>query len=198
MQVLLLVAFNGWKRVLEELACVEDVDIGEVERELQQIRGNAKAKVVRKKRTRHRKTVRELVEDAAPGDEARSLVERLAFAYEGKSFLPDLWRVKQFLESHGVVASRIRSRTDALPKVVHVLSGLPCRELEQLAARSQSGNDLSILANQILGPATQQPAKTHRQQPAAKHYKDADDSHTATTQHISDAPLAGNVGHQET
>ncbi len=153
MQVLLLVAFNGRQRVLQELARIEDVDIAVVERELEQIRNSIKTRTASKRRVRQRKSVGELVRDAAASDDVRSVVEELAFAYEGKGFLPDLWRVRQFLESHGIEASKIRSRGDALPKVVRVLSTLPCGDLEQFAAQSrESGNDLSILTDHILGP----------------------------------------------
>ena len=200
MQVLLWVAFYGRKQVLEELACVEDVDIAVVERELQSIRRNVKAKVARKRTTRRRKTARELVQDAAPSDSIRSLVERLAFAYEGKGFLPDLWRVKQFLESQEVAASKIRSRADALPKVVRVLSRLPCDELERLTAQLQSGrNDLSVLTDQILGPATRRSTQVHGQQ-SVTHRQEADnvfDAHTVRPQRSSKAPSASIVDPQK-
>ena len=158
LQLLLLVAFNGRRRVLEELAQVEDVDLVTVERELEKIRGKGVPRQARKRKTGRRKSGHELMREVALSEDLHSTVERLVFAYEKKEFLPDLWRVRQFLEAHGVDATKTRSRGDALPKVVRVLAGLACDELERLAAQSQDGrSDLSILTDQILGPARDRP-----------------------------------------
>lgn len=154
LQLLLLVAFNGRRRVLEELAQVEDVDLVTVERELEKIRGKGVPRQAGKRKTGRRKSGDELMREVALGEDVHATVERLVFAYEEKAFLPDLWRVRQFLEAHGIDATKARSRSDALPKVVRVLASLTCDELERLAAQSHDGrSDLSILTDQILGPA---------------------------------------------
>lgn len=156
MHVQLLVAFNGRQRVLEELASIEDVDMASLEREIEQLRGsaNAKPKNATIRKTRRRKTALELINDVALRDDIRSIVEHLAQSYERKEFLPDLWRVRQFLESHDIPASKVKSRGDALPKVVSALSQMSTGELEALAAETKDNRgDLSVLTDHILGPA---------------------------------------------
>lgn len=154
LHVSVLVAFNGRQRVLEALASTEDVDVASIERDLEQVRRSAKTKAAPKGAPRRRKSLHELVHDTALGESAHPLVEKLALAYEAKEFLPDLWRVRQFLELHGIEASRARSRGDALPKVVRVLAGLSSAELEQLDAQSKDTRGaLSILTDHIMGPA---------------------------------------------
>lgn len=138
---------------MEELASIEDVDLATLELELDEVCRSAELKAAPKARARKRKSARELARDAARASDAHPVVEHLALAYEGKQFLPELWRVKQFLESHGVMASRIRSRADALPKVVGVLARLSQDDLARLVVELRSeGNDLSVLTDQILGP----------------------------------------------
>ena len=165
MQLLLLVAFNGWRQVLEELAHVENVDLVTIEREIEQIRSGSAQRKTSKKKARRRKSGYELVRDAALSEAVHSTVERLVLAYERKEFLPDLWQVRQFLGAHGIETTKTRSRGDALPKVVRVLAALTCDELGQLAAQSQDGrNELSIITDHILGPAQggEQPAASRR------------------------------------
>lgn len=154
LRVRLLVAFNGRQRVLEALASTENVDVASIERDLEQVRKNARAKTApTRELPRKRKSAYDLVCAAALSESVRPIVEKLALAYEAKEFLPDLWRVRRFLESHGVEASRARSRGDALPKVVRALSQLPPDELQQLAAQSKdTRGDLSILTDHIMGP----------------------------------------------
>lgn len=164
MHMQLLVAFNGRQRVLEELASIEGVDMASLEREIDQLRGSASAKPknATTRKTRRRRTALELTNDAALRDDIRAIVEHLALAYERKEFLPDLWRVRQFLDSHDIPASKVKSRGDALPKVVSALSGMSTGELEALAAESKDNRgDLSVLTDHILGPVEgKHPAST--------------------------------------
>lgn len=154
MQVRLLVAFNGRQRVLEELASAEGLDLATVERELEQVRGSVGRKSATARKARRRRPALDLLRDLTLDNAVRPTVEKLVIAYEAKGFLRELWRVRQFLESHGVAASGVRSRNDALRKVIGVLSDLPRDKLEQLAAELANGeSDLSILTDQILGPA---------------------------------------------
>lgn len=149
-----LVACRGRQPVLEALASTEDVDVASIERDVEQVLRSTKTKTAPKGAPRKRKSAYELVRATTLGQSVRPLIERLAHAYEAKEFLPDLWRVKQFLELHGVEASRARSRGDALPKVVRVLSGLPSDKLQQLVDESSdTRSDLSILTDHIMGPA---------------------------------------------
>ena len=154
MLVQLLVAFNGRQRVLEELASIEAVDVASLEREIEAIRSRVAPKAAATRKPRRRKTALELTRDVALNDDIRSVVEHLAGAYDEKGFLPDMWRVRQFLESHGIPADKIRSRGDALPKVVRVLAKLSPGELDALGLELRDNrSDLSILTDHILGPA---------------------------------------------
>lgn len=160
MLVQLLVAFNGRQRVLEELASIEAVDVASLEREMEALRSRVAPKATATRKPRRRKTALELTRDVALNDDIRAIVEHLACAYDGRKFLPDLWRVRQFLESHGIPAHKARSRGDALPKVVGVLAKLSPSELDALGVELRDNrSDLSILTDHILGPVERKQSK---------------------------------------
>ena len=153
LQVQLLLAQYGRKQVLEVLAVVDGVDLAHVQRELQSARARLEDKA-KKKRSTRRRNAQELVEAAKPSSDVRPLVEKIALAYERKECLSELWRVRKFLESEGVDASKLRSRTDALPKLIAVLATRPRDKLEELIAdwgRHGNRNDLALLTDAILG-----------------------------------------------
>ena len=85
----------------------------------------------------------------------RPVMEQIALAYEAREILPEPWRVKDFLESEGIDRAKVRSRAEALPKVVAVLAGKAPARLETLLRRwpkhAQQG-DLAMMAEAILGP----------------------------------------------
>ena len=148
----LLVAEYGRKRVIAALAQAENVEFETIEREIEAVRER------RASRHRRPKALPELLNDAKIDSQAFSLVERIACAYENKRYLPELWRVRRFLESYGVDASRIRTRTGALPVVIGILSGLPENELIEIAAGLSGAvrGDLRIIADQILGTSREE------------------------------------------
>ena len=146
----LLIAEYGRKRVIAALAQIEDVEFETIEREV-----NA-AREISSSRRRRPKALPELLKEAKIDSQRILLVERIASAYDNKRYLPELWRVRRFLESHGVDASKLRTRTAALPLIVKVLEDLSESELTELLAglsASEKG-DLKIIADQILGPST--------------------------------------------
>ena len=145
----LLVAEYGRKRVIAALAEAEDVEFETIEREVDAVRER------RSNRHRRPKALPELLEEAEIDSQTFSLVRRIACAYENKRYLPELWRVRRFLESHGVDASKVRTRTAALPLVIKALGGLRESELTEIET-GLSGSvrgDLRIIADQILGPS---------------------------------------------
>ena len=145
----LLVAEYGRKQVIAALAQVEDVEFETIEREVEAVRER------RSSRHRRPKALPDLLKEAQVDSQTYSLVERIACAYENKRYLAELWRVRRFLESHGEDASRVRTRTAALPVVIKVLGGLSESELSEITA-GLSGpvrGDLRIIADQILGPS---------------------------------------------
>lgn len=148
----LLIARYGRQRVLETLATISEVDLTELQREMQEYEDKSK----HKKPTRRKRSVGDLLKKAHVNEKTRPLVEKLAYAYESKEFLPELKKVKRFLESQGITADKLRSRTAALPKVIDVLSHQPNASLEKLNAELESNDkgDLEIIADQILGQCT--------------------------------------------
>ena len=154
LHVQLLLAQYGREQVQEALAESESVDLSVVQDEVKSLSAptptNAKPK-----RRRRRKSPRELIQAMDLTSEIKPLVERVATGYEGKEFLPELWRVRKFLESEGVDASRFRSRADALPKVLAVVANRPADRLRELIGeweRGAGGSDLAILADAIMRP----------------------------------------------
>lgn len=143
----MLVSEFGKKQVLEALATIDGVDVQAVERELaacQGKKGTAKA--------RRRKSVPELLDQARVRSDSRPALERVAYAYESRRFLPDLAKVRNFLGERGVDPSKLRSRADALPKVIKVLAQESAESLERLLAPTRNDRgDLGILADHILG-----------------------------------------------
>ena len=154
-----LVAVHGRRRVQEALAHIDDIDAAQLERELKNADTKSRETADRSedsaRKPRRRKGVLEYIQESGVGPDISPLVKRIAYAYEGKTFLPELWMVRKFLESEGVDAANLRSRAAALPRVIEVLSRQPCRRLEELLAQSEhSRGDLAILTDQILGRPT--------------------------------------------
>ena len=148
----LLIAEYGRKRVIAALAQVEEVEFETIEREVEAVR--------ERKASKHRrpKALPELLKEVNIDSERFSLVERIACAYENKRYLPELWRVRRFLESHGVDGSNVRTRTAGLPLVVKALGGLSEGELNEMldGLSASTKGDLKIIADQILGPSKEQ------------------------------------------
>ena len=145
----LLVAEYGRKQVIAALARVENAEFDTIEKEIEAAR---KRKTSRRRRP---KALGELLKEAKIDPQTFPLVKRIACAYENKRYLPELWRVKRFLESHGVAASRLRTRATALPLFIKVLGDLSVNELTEMAAESSESarGDLGVIADQILGPS---------------------------------------------
>lgn len=145
----LLVAEYGRKRVIAALAEAEDAEFETIEREVDAVRER------RSNRHRRPKALPELLKEAKIDSATFSLVERIARAYANKRYLPELWRVRRFLESHGVDASKVRTRTVALPMVIRALGGLRESELTEIETglSGSARGDLRIIADQILGPS---------------------------------------------
>ena len=146
----LLVARYGRQRVLETLAEISNVDLAVIQREIETYEVKGK----NKKPIRRKNSVGELLKKANLNEYTGPLVEKIAYAYDNKEFLPELQKVKRFLESQGIKSDKLRSRTDALPKVIDVLAHQSRDSLEKLVAESETNDrgDLGLIADQILGP----------------------------------------------
>ena len=103
-----------------------------------------------------RRTPLEVVAAARVAPEVRPVLERIAVAYENRQILPELCGVRKFLAKEGLDPDRVRSRADALRKLVRVLSTRRCEELEELFEgwrKQVELGDLGLIAEAILGPA---------------------------------------------
>lgn len=144
----LLVAEYGKSRVIAALAQAEDAEFETIEREVEAVRQRKTAK-----RQRRPKTLEELLSELQLEPDVHALVNEIGCAYQNKSYLGELWRVRRFLDSRGVDADKLRSRAAALPTVIGVLGETPVGELRQIAAEAKERRkgDLAIIADQILG-----------------------------------------------
>ena len=161
-QLTALVAVHGLDRVQKALARVDDGCVARLD-QLESNKVPHQRPAARAKMARRKKGVEELVQAAGIDPSADSLVCRIAHAYEQKAFLPDLWRVRRFLESEGIEASRLRSRSTALPKVIHVLARQPLHRLQEILAESKSSKgEFAILADHILGRPSSEAVRPER------------------------------------
>ena len=143
----LLVAEYGRNRVIAALAEAEDAEFEALEREVEAVKERRPAR-----RRARPKTLEELLQALELGTEAHALVREIGCAYENKRYLGELWRVKRFLESHGVEAEKLRSRSAALPMLIGVLGEMPVSELTEIASewKASAGGDLGVIADEIL------------------------------------------------
>ena len=151
-QLATLVAVYGLQRVQRALASIDDERVARVDKLGIDNDERTVAPSANTKHRRRKKSVEELVQEANVESSIRHLVEEIGYAYEQKNFLPDLWRVRKFLESEGVEATKLRSRNAALRKIIGVLARQPQHRLQALLVASKSNKgELAILTDQILG-----------------------------------------------
>lgn len=81
-----------------------------------------------------------------------SHVQALIASYENRTFLPQLREVERFLDRVGVLHGKVKSRSEALPKVVQALAGMSHSELTGLTelASHDKSSDFALLANEIM------------------------------------------------
>ena len=149
LEIRLLIARHGKPRVSEALSSIE-ADLPTLDTDVKDYASKSRK---RRARPRHKKDIDEMIREVHPDNpDVERLVRKLALAYEQKEFLPELRRVKSFLESRGALDKKIRSRADALPAVILVLARSGLDELTALAEKkSTRDSDLGIIANHILG-----------------------------------------------
>lgn len=150
LELRLLIARHGKRRVSEVLAAIGEVDLTVIDNEIKAYEEKAKRN---KTQRRRRKSIEEMVRNANPDSvDAERLIEKLARAYENKEFLADFREVKHFLESRHVAIVKFRSRADALPTVLRVLAQYKLDDLQVLDEnRRVHRSDLGIITDQILG-----------------------------------------------
>lgn len=149
-----LLARYGREQVLKAVADAEGAELSQ-RRATPATRPPPKVPPTEKRVGKPRRSPLEVVEAAQVDPEIRPVMEQIALAYEAKEILPEPWRVRNYLESEGVDPARIRSRADALPKVVAVLAAKPRERLETLLGlwrKHAELGDFGMIAEAILGP----------------------------------------------
>jgi hypothetical protein len=148
-QIQLLIANFGRRSVVEALASVSNLTAEQIDAEIAKQEANRKTKSSKKP-----KSLDQLTSALGPLSENQlKLVTQLGRRYESKQFLATLRNVEEFLHRNNVPPKQYKSRADALPAILNVLSGLSLSELESFLADSSPGgeSDYSILAKQLMG-----------------------------------------------
>lgn len=150
LELRLLIARYGKTEVAEALSGIESTDIPAIKAGIDDYEAGAKRS---KAQRRTEKSIEEMVREVNPiNPDVAHLLEKLARAYENKEFLPELRKVKQFLEYRDIPTFKIRSRRDALPTVLQALATCSIDELRELDEEKRgSRSDLGIITDQILG-----------------------------------------------
>ena len=151
LELRLLVARHGKAKITKALATIDDDDADLIVVD-DDLKGYERERTKKGARRGRRKSIQEMVREAAPRPAARGLIEKLARAYDERDFLPELRDVRRFLESRRGSVATLRSRADALPTVLRVLVEHDLDELTSLdKGRVAGGSDLGVITDQILG-----------------------------------------------
>ncbi|MBI4025456.1 MAG: hypothetical protein HY360_10785 [Verrucomicrobia bacterium] len=149
-EVRFLLAKYGRRKVLEALARARDTTVEQLEQELRKWETARPAK-----KPRQGPSVEDRLETLRTCESAKlPLVRELGHLYEARLFLPSLRDAEDFLARNGEVQHPPKSRKEALPLVLNVLSALAEFQLKELLAdckRSSSESDYVLLARQIMG-----------------------------------------------
>jgi hypothetical protein len=143
----LLLLRYGRSNVIRALARLEDGTVDGVEQELRRLEAVPKRK-------RSRPSAQEMIAiESRSQPELAEPLRILVTSYSNGVFLPQLRDVRRFLDRVGRPPGKIKSRADAIPKLIHALANL---KLEELASLVNGGaisgeSDFSLLARAIMG-----------------------------------------------
>lgn len=147
LEVRFLLARYGRERLLKAIAQVGKVEFSELVSALETY--ESRDRVSRKRKTENSA---DLVAKLNLGDDIKPLVQKLGLDFEVGSFLPQLREVRRFLASCGIKAT-VKSRREALPKVIEALGNCGIERLHELNDKTGDSRrgDLGLIADQILG-----------------------------------------------
>lgn len=147
--VQLLLLRYGRTRVLQALACVDEVSLEDLERQLESIQPRSRGKT-----TRANPSVIQIVEEALQErPEVAEPLRKLAVDFENRTFLPHLRDVRRFLDRTGTSYGKLKSRAAATRIVIQTLAKLPPLELASLMQNSLNhDSDYELLARAIMRP----------------------------------------------
>jgi len=147
-EVVLLLAKYGKSTVLHALAQKINVTPEELETLLQKLPTSKSGSSPSKK-----PSAQELVGELAQAHpEKANMLRTLHGRFENRSFLPELRDVKRFFEQRTRTLGATKSRVEALPKLLRLLSELPVSELESFCHSKPEGtySSLGIISDEIL------------------------------------------------
>lgn len=145
LDVQLLLLRHGRARVLSSLARVAEISEKEIERKLAEV--SKKGTRVATKPKPNTQDILDKAEFKSPL--AREYAIRVIKDYENKRFLPGLKAVEKFCGQHGVEIGR-KSRSEALPMIVSILTSLSEEELRKLIASHSGAGGYADLADAII------------------------------------------------
>lgn len=159
LELRLLIARYGKAKVAKVLSGIGNTDLPAIKAGIEKYEDGAKRS---KAQRRTEKIIEEIVREVNPvNPEIAQLLEQLARAYENKEFLPELRKVKKFLEYRDIPTLKIRSRRDALPFVLQALASCSIDELREFnETKRSSRSDLGIITDQILGHSNNASGRT--------------------------------------
>jgi hypothetical protein len=149
-QIILLLASNGRNRVISTLADVLKMGEDELEANLVRIEQLETKRQPKSKGTSGDGGLERLA--AQYPDKAQAL-RLLSARFINKTFLSELREVRRFFDTRSMPTKSLKSRSDALPKLLSVLATLSTQELTELCEQPDSGShsSLGIISDQILG-----------------------------------------------
>ncbi|MEI2693010.1 MAG: hypothetical protein V9H69_26155 [Anaerolineae bacterium] len=153
-QLALLLVYHGQKTVLAalgELLKLRAEDLHTLLAELDEFEPKVAAK---RKNTGKRDKIESII---AQQPDKSEMLRELYNRFNDRTFLAELRDVRRFLENHSEPAHSLKSRSEALPKLMNVLARLDISELRDLCRRpdSKDYSALGIISDQILGRDSQ-------------------------------------------
>ena len=150
LEVRLLLARYGFRRVVEALAKVRDQSAEQIEAELKRLEAASAGHKGEPKRSLGRLLARLSAKNPEQASSIRELVE----LYKQGRFLPSLRMAEDFVAGRTGHRPRFRSRRAALPSLVEVIAAIPPEQLSGLRdewAFTPSSGDYDVLARAIIG-----------------------------------------------
>lgn len=147
-EIILLFAKYGERQVLDALSSHLNMLPGVLETRLKEMR-TLKPRATVKKRTDPQTIIGSLVVQYP--DKAQYL-KTLFSRFQNRTFLSELKDVKRFYNQYAADIGKVKSRTDAIPKLFKIIASLDIKELTTLCDDFRTGeySSLGILADEIM------------------------------------------------
>lgn len=147
-EIILLIAKYGEKHVVDALARHLDITSDVLETKLQEM-GKLKPRVTSKKRVDTSAIIEVLV---AQHPDKAAYLKTLFSRFQNKTFLTELKDVKRFYNRYADDIGKVKSRTDAIPKLFKLIASLNIKDLSNLCDDYKAGeySSLGILSEEIM------------------------------------------------